>query len=126
MLCATLGLLASGCFGGSKRAASDSTADGVRLSITPGGGGVDTAPNRGITVRATGARISKVIVRTAGDPVDGRLNAAGTVWRSTWALNVSQRYTVTATAAGTSGNPVTRTSLISHVDAETDVRDEDR
>ena len=84
--------------------------DGVRLSITPVVGRVDTAPNRGITVRATGGRIRKVIVHTGGDPVTGRLNSAGTVWRSTWALNVSQHYTVTATAAGTSGSAVTRTS----------------
>ena len=101
-----LGLLVAGCFGGSTRGAA---AHGVRLSITPGGG-IDTAPNRGITVTAAGGRINKVIVHTAGDPVDGRLNAAGTVWRSTWALNVSQDYTVTATATGTSGSPVTRTS----------------
>jgi lipoprotein-anchoring transpeptidase ErfK/SrfK len=51
-----------------------------------------------------------VIVRTAGDRVSGRLNAAGTVWRSRWALNVSRRYTVTATAVGTSGGQVTRSS----------------
>ena len=107
VLCATLGLLVAGCFGGSTRGPA---AHSVRLSITPAGGGVNTAPNRGITVRAAGGRISKVIVRTPGDPVGGRLNAAGTVWRSTWALNVSQRYTVTATAKGTSGSPVTRTS----------------
>ena len=86
--------------GGTRRAVIDQAA----------GGGVDTAPNRRVTVRAAGGRISKVIVRTDGDPVVGRLNAARTVWRSTWALNVSQRYTVTATATGTSGNPVTRTS----------------
>jgi lipoprotein-anchoring transpeptidase ErfK/SrfK len=85
-------------------------AGGVLLSITPVGGGIDTVPNRGITVRAVGGRISKVNVRSEGDAVTGMLNAAGTAWRSTWALNVSQRYTVTATAAGTSGRPVTRTS----------------
>jgi Bacterial Ig domain len=114
VICATLGLLAAGCSGGPTRAASHAmsgaAAEGVRLSITPVGGGIDTAPNRGITVRAAGGRISKVIVRTGGDTVTGRHNAAGTVWHSTWALNVSQRYTVTATAAGTSGSPVTRTS----------------
>ena len=38
------------------------------------------------------------------------MNAAGTAWHSSWALNVSQRYTVTATAAGSSGEPVTRRS----------------
>jgi lipoprotein-anchoring transpeptidase ErfK/SrfK len=113
MICATLGLLAAGCSGGRPRADSHATsgaAGGVRLSITPVAGRIDTAPNRGITVRAAGGRIGKVTVRTGGDPVPGNLSASGTVWRSTWALNVSQRYTVTATAAGTSGSPVTRTS----------------
>ncbi len=117
-ICATLGLLATACSGGATRPGSHAGGDargggrsgavasGVRLSITPAGG-TDTAPNRGITVRAVGGRIGRVIVRTAGDPVTGRLNAARTVWRSTWALNVSRTYTVTATAAGTSGGRVT-------------------
>jgi lipoprotein-anchoring transpeptidase ErfK/SrfK len=121
-ICVTLGLLAAACSGGSTRASrsggshasvgggSVAAANGVRLSITPDGGSRDTRPNRGITVRTVGGTISKVIVRTGGDSVTGRLNAARTVWRSTWALNVSQRYTVIATAAGTSGAPLTRTS----------------
>ena len=115
-ICATLGLLAAGCSGGSTRAPSHGNASGgaaasaVRLSITPASGGTDTAPNRGITVRAVGGRISKVNVRTGGDPVTGTLNPAKTVWRSKWALNVSQRYTVIATAAGSSGGRVTRKS----------------
>jgi lipoprotein-anchoring transpeptidase ErfK/SrfK len=82
----------------------------VRLSITPAGGGIVTAMSRGITVRAEGGRISRVVVRTRGDRVSGRLNAAGTVWRSRWALNVSRRYTVTATAVDGSGRRVTRRS----------------
>jgi lipoprotein-anchoring transpeptidase ErfK/SrfK len=49
-----------------------------------------------------------VTVRTGGDPVTGTLNATGTLWRSTWGLNVSQHYAVTATAVGQSGPPVTR------------------
>jgi lipoprotein-anchoring transpeptidase ErfK/SrfK len=116
-LCATLGFLVAGCSGGSTRATSHgagasggAAARPVRLSITPAGGGTDTAPNRGITVRAVGGRISKVSVRTGGDPVTGSLNADRTVWRSRWALNVSQRYTVIATAAGSSGGEVTRRS----------------
>jgi lipoprotein-anchoring transpeptidase ErfK/SrfK len=51
-----------------------------------------------------------VTVTTAGGPVSGTLNAAGTVWHSSWALDVSQSYTVTARGAGSSGQPVTRTS----------------
>ena len=121
-ICATVGLLAAGCSGGRTQAAghggghasvgasSGAAASGVRLSITPAGGGAVTAPNRGITVRAEGGRISKVVVRTRGDRVTGRLNAAGTVWRSSWALNVSRRYTVTATAVDISGRRVTRWS----------------
>jgi lipoprotein-anchoring transpeptidase ErfK/SrfK len=104
-----LGFLVAGCSGGSSHAGSGGAASGVKLSITPAGG-TDTAPSRGITVRAVGGRITKVSVSTAGDPVSGRLNTTGTVWRSTWALSVSRRYTVTARAAGTSGRPVTRTS----------------
>jgi lipoprotein-anchoring transpeptidase ErfK/SrfK len=109
----TLGLLAAPTADGPTPAASPArsraAADGVRLSITPTGG-TDSAPDRGITVRAVGGRIGKVIVRTGGDPVAGRLNGAGTMWRSRWALNVSRRYRVTATASGTSGGRVTRTS----------------
>ena len=113
VVCATLGLLAAGCSGGgakqSGNARSGAAANDARLAITPAGR-VDTAPNQGITVRALGGRISKVVVHTKGDPVRGKFNAARTVWRSTWALNVSQRYAVTATAAGASGKPVTRTT----------------
>src|SRR4051812_2049926 len=103
--------VAAGCSGlGGSGGHAGAAADGVRVSITPAGGGVDTAPNRGITVRAARGKISKVIVRTAGEEVSGRLNAARTVWHSDWALGVSRRYKVTATAAGTSGGRVRRTS----------------
>jgi lipoprotein-anchoring transpeptidase ErfK/SrfK len=116
-----IGLLAAGCSGSSTHAAgggghgrvAGATGPGkseVRLSILPAGGSRDTAPNQGITVRAVGGKISNVIVRTGGDPVTGRLNATGTVWRSGWALNVAQHYTVIATAVEPSGGQVTRRS----------------
>ena len=111
-MCAALGLLATGCSGlGSGRdSSSGAAANGVRLSITPASGAVDRTPDRGITVKAKRGRLRTVQVRTGDDRVGGKLNAARTVWRSTWALGVSRRYTVTATAAGTSGGRVTRTS----------------
>jgi lipoprotein-anchoring transpeptidase ErfK/SrfK len=117
-VCATLGLLVGACSGGTRSTASHggghasvgAAAAAVRLSITPTSGSTDITPNRGITVTAAGGRISKVIVRTAGDSVTGTLNAAGTVWHSTWALNVSQHYAVAATAVGPSGKPVMQTS----------------
>jgi len=108
-------LLAAGCGGGSHPASGHrggaSRAPGarrtVRLSITPAAG-TDTTPNRGITVTAHGGKITDVTVQTAGDPVTGTLNLAGSVWRSTWALDVSRHYTVTATATGSSGETATR------------------
>ena len=116
-VCAALGLLVTACSGGAKKpvagrgghARGGAVAAAVRLSITPAGGSTDAAPNRGITVTAAGGRISRVVVRTGGDPVTGTLNAAGTVWRSAWTLNVSQRYAVVATAVGPAGRPVTQT-----------------
>jgi lipoprotein-anchoring transpeptidase ErfK/SrfK len=83
---------------------------GAQLSITPAAGGIDRTPNRGVTVSALGGRITKVLVSGGGDSVPGALNGSGTAWRSRWALGVSQRYTVTATATDRSGRTVTRTS----------------
>jgi hypothetical protein len=77
------------------------------VSISPSRG-IDGSPSRGITVRAVRGRITKVTVRTGGDPVQGRLNAARTVWHSKWALDVSQHYTVSAAAVGHSGTPVAK------------------
>ncbi|MDQ6805504.1 MAG: Ig-like domain-containing protein [Actinomycetota bacterium] len=118
-ICATLGVTAGGCSSGKKSVVGHASggmragaaASGVRLLITPAAGATDTAPNQGITVAAAGGKIGTVIVRAGGNRVPGTLNAAGTVWHSTWALSVSERYTVTATAAAAvSGSPVTRTS----------------
>jgi lipoprotein-anchoring transpeptidase ErfK/SrfK len=117
---AALGVLVAACSGGPAPAArhggsrvgagtrANATATGVRVSIMPASGSIDKTPNRGITVTAAGGRVSKVVVRTGGERVSGTLNAAGTVWHSTWALDVSRRYTVTATASGRSGKPVTK------------------
>jgi lipoprotein-anchoring transpeptidase ErfK/SrfK len=114
---AALCLLAAGCGGGSSREggrgaghSSAAARPAMTLSITPATGSTDPAPGRGITVTAAGGRITGVTVRSDGDPVAGTLNAAATVWHSTWALNVSRSYTVTATATAASGTPVTQTS----------------
>jgi lipoprotein-anchoring transpeptidase ErfK/SrfK len=110
--CVVLGLVATGCGGGggARKRAAAAAQHGVRLSITPASRSIDSAPDRGITVTAVRGKLTKVVARSGGAAVAGRLNRARTVWHSTWALNVSQRYTVTASAAGRSGPPVTRTS----------------
>ncbi|HTS95581.1 MAG TPA: Ig-like domain-containing protein [Streptosporangiaceae bacterium] len=117
-ICGTLGLVTTACSGsggsssasgtGGHHAASPAPAS-LQVSITPGNGSSDVQPGQGITVTAAHGKLSNVTVATAGNPVSGTMNAAGTVWHSTWALNVSQRYTVTAKAAG-SGKTVTQTS----------------
>jgi lipoprotein-anchoring transpeptidase ErfK/SrfK len=117
-ICVIFGLLAGGCSsakkpagahgghaGAAKRAVSD-----ARLSIAPASGRTDTRPNRGLTVIATGGKITSVIAHVGRERVAGKLSPGGTVWRSTWALGISQRYTVTATAADASGRAVTRTT----------------
>ncbi|HXB16684.1 MAG TPA: Ig-like domain-containing protein [Solirubrobacteraceae bacterium] len=106
-------LVAAGCSAGTRTTrggalSSAAASSAVRIAITPAGAS-DAAPNRGLEVRALGGRITSVVVRTAGDPVSGTLDDAGTVWHSRWALDVSQRYTVIATAADPSGARVTET-----------------
>ena len=125
-----LALLAAGCSGGghgtssastaahgraaSSGAGSEAAASGAaqaapRVAITPANGAARADPSAGITVTATGGTLTHVSVRTSGDPVPGSLSQGGTVWHSQWALDVSQSYTVTATASG-HGGPVTTTS----------------
>lgn len=80
----------------------------MRIAITPDGG-TDRRPDRGLTVTATGGRLTSVRASAAGKAVGGRMNQVGTAWHSTWALGVSEDYTVTASGRGPSGAPVTRT-----------------
>jgi lipoprotein-anchoring transpeptidase ErfK/SrfK len=115
-------LLAAGCTGGGHGTTQASTAAhagaaasarakaaGPRITITPANGADRADPSAGITVTAAGGTLTHVTVRTSGDPVTGSLSQGGTVWHSQWALDVSQAYTVTATAAGPGGS-VTATS----------------
>jgi lipoprotein-anchoring transpeptidase ErfK/SrfK len=118
-------LLATGCSGGghgTSPAAHTGAAAGAagaagsgaakaapRVRITPENGAARADPSAGITVTASGGTLTHVSVRTSGDPVTGGLSQGGTVWRSQWALDVSQSYTVTATASGP-GGAVTTTS----------------
>jgi lipoprotein-anchoring transpeptidase ErfK/SrfK len=84
-------------------------ANAPRVTITPANGAKDADPSAGITVTAAGGTLTHVSVNTSGDPVAGGLSQGGTVWRSQWALAVSQAYTVTATASG-HGSTTTVTS----------------
>jgi lipoprotein-anchoring transpeptidase ErfK/SrfK len=86
------------------------TPAGPAVTITPGNGSRGADPSKGITVTASGGTLKNVSVHTAGDPVTGSYSAGNTSWHSTWALNVSQSYSVTVTAAASNGSTVTKTA----------------
>jgi lipoprotein-anchoring transpeptidase ErfK/SrfK len=117
-ICCAAGVAASACSGGGGTSASGgkpAAPAGLQVSITPANGSGGATPSNGITVTAAKGKLTNVTVTTGGDQVTGSMNAAGTVWHSTWALDVAQSYTVTAkaegtAAAGTSGKTITRTS----------------
>ena len=81
------------------------------MTILPSAGSHAVRPGAGVTVRADHGRLRKVEVTTGkGRPLAGVLAGNGTVWKSSWPLQPSRRYTVLVTAAGTNGRRVTATS----------------
>ncbi|HET6192459.1 MAG TPA: Ig-like domain-containing protein, partial [Trebonia sp.] len=86
------------------------TPAGPAVTITPGNGSRGADPSKGITVTASGGALKNVSVHTAGDPVTGSYSAGNRSWHSTWALDVSQSYSVTVTAAASNGSTVTKTA----------------
>jgi lipoprotein-anchoring transpeptidase ErfK/SrfK len=112
---AALLLAVTACSGGGSPAAKPTVkpkpaAASAGLTITPANGTRNAAPDRGITVTASHGTIEHVTVSAGRDPVSGSLSSDGTFWHTQWALNVAQRYTVTATAKNTAGQTVTATS----------------
>jgi len=86
------------------------TPAGPAVTITPGNGSRGADPSKGITVTASGGTLKNVSVHTAGDPVTGSYSAGNVSWHSRWALDVSQSYSVTVTAAASNGSTVTKTA----------------
>jgi lipoprotein-anchoring transpeptidase ErfK/SrfK len=91
-------------------ASAKPTPHGPVVTITPGNGATGADPSKGITVTASRGTLKNVTVHTPGDPVTGSYSSGKTSWHSTWALDVSQSYTVTATAAAANGTTVTQTA----------------
>jgi lipoprotein-anchoring transpeptidase ErfK/SrfK len=83
---------------------------GPVVRITPGNGANAADPSKGITVTAAGGTLKSVGVSTAGAPVTGTYSADRGSWHSTWALDVSRSYTVTATAVTSGGATTTKTA----------------
>ena len=81
------------------------------LDISPGPDTTAADPAKGITVTAEdGGKIGSVTVSSGGGKIAGTMNAAGTKWHSTWALDPSTSYTVIASGTDGQGHPVTKTS----------------
>jgi lipoprotein-anchoring transpeptidase ErfK/SrfK len=90
--------------------AAASAAAAAAITIAPGNGGSGVDPSPGITVSTAHGTLKSVSVQTPGDPVTGTFSADHGSWHSDWALNVSQSYTVTATATSAGGVTVTKTA----------------
>jgi lipoprotein-anchoring transpeptidase ErfK/SrfK len=113
------GLFIAACGGGGGQAghssqsappAKASATPAAQISITPGNGSKNVNPSAGVTVTAKTGKIKTVTVTAGGAAVAGSLNAAGTAWHSTWALNPSASYTVTAKGTNAAGAAETTTS----------------
>ena len=91
--------------GGTEAVAARRAADAATVTITPADGSAKVRPDRGVSIKAAGGRLGSVIVKAGSKEVIGEYNAAGTEWRSRWALKPSTSYAVTATATNAEGKP---------------------
>jgi lipoprotein-anchoring transpeptidase ErfK/SrfK len=80
------------------------------VTITPGSGVKTADPGSPITVTAAGGTLKNVTVATSGDPVSGTYSTGRTAWHSEATLDVSQSYTVTATATAANGASTTKSA----------------
>jgi lipoprotein-anchoring transpeptidase ErfK/SrfK len=113
--CLFIAACSAGSGSGSGQAAAPQTkpspaTPAAQVSITPGNGSKNVNPGNGITVTSASGKLQKVTVTAGSTTAAGSLNAAGTVWKSTWALKPSTTYTVSAMAMNAAGRPVTTTS----------------
>jgi lipoprotein-anchoring transpeptidase ErfK/SrfK len=96
--------------GAQAKATAKPSAAAAKVTITPANGTTDADPSAGIAVTAADGTLTNVTVHTSGGAVSGTLSQGGRVWHSQWTLDVSQAYSVTATASGRGGGTVTATS----------------
>ena len=111
---AVSGLLVAGCSSGGSTAGSATTSTTpppppAKLAITPATNGQNVTPDTPITIKADGGKITDVEI-SGGEHVNGHLSADGTSWTSIGTLNVSQAYTVSATATNRAGKATTGSS----------------
>ncbi|MBB5888859.1 L,D-transpeptidase [Kutzneria kofuensis] len=112
------GLLVAGCSGGSTggSAATSTTPPPppAKVAISPAANGKDVATETPIKVTADGGKVTDVEI-SGGEHVTGKLSADGKTWTSIGTLNVSQTYTVSATATNSAGKATTLSSTFTTV-----------
>ncbi|MFJ6212699.1 Ig-like domain-containing protein [Streptomyces sp. NPDC092296] len=78
----------------------------ARVTVSPADGTRDADFERGVTITATGGRLTSVkVTDDSGRPVPGTMSADSTRWQSTGRLGISARYAVTAGAVDPGGLP---------------------
>lgn len=103
--------------GGSEQAsAPEAPPKPVSLTVTPAEGAVDVPPGEPVTVAATDGKIGEVtMTNEEGKVVAGEPKPDGSGWTSAEPLGYGKSYTVTASATGGDGKPVTTTSTFTTV-----------
>jgi lipoprotein-anchoring transpeptidase ErfK/SrfK len=83
----------------------------VSIDLVPADGLSDFPPGRPIVATATHGRFTEVTLQGEdGTVVSGALESGGDRWRATEKLGYGKTYTMSATAVGADGKPVTSTS----------------
>ncbi len=109
MLLAAMALSACGISQNAAPSAKASPADTsahltAAVTVSPSNGTAGVALDAPVTVTTTSGRLTSVqVTPTAGAPLTGGLNAAGTQWTSVGALGATSNYAVTAVVTGPSG-----------------------
>ncbi|MEV6610072.1 MULTISPECIES: Ig-like domain-containing protein [unclassified Kutzneria] len=115
---AVTGLLVAGCSGGATGGSAPTSTTPppppAKVAISPAADGQAVATETPIKITADGGKITDVEI-SGGEHVTGKLSDGDKTWTSTGVLNVSQTYTVAATATNAAGKATTSTSKFTTV-----------
>ncbi|MEU5884068.1 Ig-like domain-containing protein [Spirillospora sp. NPDC047279] len=95
--------------GGSTTVGGKDEPDAPQVTITPGNGAGKAKPESGVQVKVANGSIEQVQVTRKGKPVEGRMSADKTSWKSR-TLRPSSEYEVSVVAKNTHGKTTAATS----------------
>lgn len=115
--CGAALIMTAACSGGSAGGGSKTGTGHVQVAVAepvvkirPAAGARNVRPDVPIRVKALGGRLVRVVARSRGREVAGRMNPVSTEWTSRWALTPGASYVVRATARNSAGKTVTTMS----------------